>query len=120
MAGSSRRSSARSWRPRWLTHRGLVAVEAILLCNLGKDLGEAHLAAWDEVPAWLRVLLYMLLTAGCFGVLVMAVEWLAARSVRSAHAAAARLPLPAPLLVAHLLLLAGLYVGYAWSLKLWS
>ena len=101
-----------SRRPRWLTHRGLVAVEALLFCGILKD-GLGNLVKSSSfAPHW-KVLFVMGLTVGLFGGLFFFVERLTARTVAGGHKLARNLPLVIPTWVAHAAVLVALFFIYA-------
>jgi hypothetical protein len=121
VAGSSdsrkRSRAAGSRRPRWLTHRGLVAVEAVLLVGVLKDVAVAFTrqAAW---PNYGKVLVAMALTVGVFGGLFVFVERQTARTVASTYKAVRSLSLVLPYWLIHVAVLAGLFLLYARHLGL--
>jgi len=100
-----------SRRPRWLTHRGLVAIEALLVCGLLKDLFVDFVKSSGLAPHW-RVLFVMALTVGVFGGLFFFVERFTARTVAGGHKLARGIPL-LPFGIAHLGILAALFFAYA-------
>ena len=109
------RKQASRRRPRWLTHRGLVAVEAILIAGVFKDLAEDLVVASSLAVTW-KVLLAMAFTVGIFGGLFFLVERLTARAVAGGHRLARGLPLILPYWVAHAAVLLALFLLYASTL----
>lgn len=98
-----------SRRPRWLTHRGLVAVEALLVCGLLKDFFSDAVKSSAVAPHW-RVLFVMALTVGVFGGLFLFVERFTARTVAGGHRMARGV---LPYGIAHAAILVALYFVYA-------
>jgi len=96
-------------RPRWLTHRGLVAVEALLVCGILKDVFSDAVKSSSIAPHW-RVLFVMALTVGFFGGLFLFVEQFTAKTVAGGHKIARGL---LPYGIAHLAILLALYFVYA-------
>lgn len=109
-ANDSKKRSSR--RPRWLTHRGLVAVEALLLCGVLKDILGNLVKASSLAPHW-KVLFVMGLTVGLFGGLFFFVERWTARTVAGGHKLARTLPLALPTWFAHAAALIALFFLYA-------
>ena len=116
MAASETKSRSgarkRSSRPRWLTHRGLVAVEAVLLVGVLKDVAVslARGAAW---PNYGKVLFAMAVTVGLFGGLFLFVEKTTARTVATTYKAVRTLSLVLPYWLLHVVVLAALFLLYA-------
>ena len=96
-------------RPRWLTHRGLVAVEALLVCGILKDVFSGFVKSSSLAPHW-RVLFVMALTVGVFGGLFLFVERFTAKTVAGGHRMASGL---LPYWIAHAAILVALYFAYA-------
>jgi len=107
-----KRSARAPRRPRWLTHRGLVAVEALLVCGIVKDLFVGVVKTSALAPHW-KVLLVMAMTVGFFGGLFFFVQRFTARTVASGHKLARGLPLVLPYWVAHAAILVALFFVYA-------
>jgi hypothetical protein len=101
-----------SLRPRWLSHRGLVAVEALLVCGIAKDLFAGAVKSSSLAP-YGKVLFVMALTVGLFGGLFLFVERFTAKTVAGGHRLARGLPFFVPLWVAHAAILVALYLAYA-------
>jgi hypothetical protein len=99
-------------RRRWLTHRGFVAVEALLLAGILKDLAEDFVKASELGPRW-KVLFVMAFTVGLFGSLFFFVERFTARAVAGGHRLERTLPLAMPFWVAHAAILLALFFLYA-------
>ncbi len=99
-------------RPRWLSHRGLIAVEALLLLGISKDL----LVAWvrtAHLPNYGKVLFVMGLTVGLFGGLFLFVEKFTARTVAGTYRAVRSLPVALPYWLVHAGVLLVLFLLYA-------
>ena len=101
-----------SRRPRWLSHRGLVAVEALLVCGLAKDWLSSAVKSSSLAPSG-KVLFVMAVTVGLFGGLFLFVERFTARTVAGGHQLARGLPFFVPYWVAHAAVLVALYFVYA-------
>lgn len=99
-------------RPRLLSHRGLVAVEALLVCGLVKDFFVAVVKTSTLAPHW-KVLFVMAVTVGFFGGLFLFVESFTARTVAGGHRLARGLPLVLPYWIAHAAILLALFFAYA-------
>jgi hypothetical protein len=102
----------RSGGARWLRHKGLIAVEAMLVLGLAKDLLTDRVKA-SALPSYGKVLFLMAATIGVFGGLYFVLERLSTRGVEKAHEVARALPLPLPYWIVHAALLAALYYFYA-------
>jgi hypothetical protein len=111
MANRSR--SSRSSAPRIFRHRSLIALEAMLVMGVAKDIIAARVLA-STLPSYGKVLFLMGATVGLFGGLYVIVQRLSARGVEGAHAVARALPLPLPYWIAHAGVLAALYLLYAY------
>jgi hypothetical protein len=105
-AGKRRRSGG------LFRHRGLIAIEAMLVLGLAKDLLTDRVKA-SELPSYGKVLFLMAATIGLFGGLYLILEKLSARGVEKAHEVARALPLPLPYWMIHAALFAALYFLYA-------
>lgn len=101
-----------SGRFRWFSHRGLVAVEALLVCGIAKDLFVSAVRSSTLAP-YGKVLFVMALTVGLFGGLFFFVERFTARTVAGGHKFARGLPFVLPFWVAHAAVLVALYFIYA-------
>lgn len=106
MAERKKRSSS---RPGWLSHRGLIAVEALLLVGIFKDFLTAGVKA-SQLPGYGKVLFVMALTVGILGGLFVLVERLTARTVAGTYRA---LPGLLPYWLVHAGVLLALYLLYA-------
>lgn len=116
--GSAKGSSgSRSKRSGMLSHRGLIAIEAMLLLGVVKDWIFERLVK-STFPNYTKVLLVMAVTVGLFGGLFLVVEKLTASSVVRTHQAAKRLPVAVPTLAIHGALLFVLFILYARMLHL--
>ena len=110
---NARRKKGRSW----LSHKSLIAVEAVLLAGVVKDL----VSDWvkrSSLPGYGKVLFVMALTLGFFAGLLFVVERLTARGVVSTHKAVSALPWPLPRALVHAGMLFALFVAYARMLKI--
>jgi len=105
--GKRRRGSTR-----WFRHKGLIAVEAMLVLGLAKDVLTERVKE-STLPSYGKVLFLMAATIGLFGGLYVVLERLSARGVAKAHEVAQSLPLPLPYWIVHIGLLAALYFLYA-------
>jgi uncharacterized membrane protein YidH (DUF202 family) len=115
MANSS--SKGRSSRPGIFTHRGLVAIEALLFVGVAKDWIFAALLR-SSMPNWQKVVLVMATTVGLFGGLLLVLGRWTAQGVKNTHKAAERLPIAVPTIAIHAVLLFVLFLLYASMLKL--
>lgn len=115
MAGA--RKSKSSSRGGFLTHRGLVAIEAMLVMGVVKDWIFEALRT-SGFPNYVKVLLVMGTTIGLFGGLFVVVERLTARGMAGTHRATRNLPVVVPTALVHGALLFLLFLQYARMLKL--
>ena len=97
---------------RWFSHRGLIAVESMLVLGLAKDMLTERVKH-SALPGYGKVLFLMFATIGLFGGLYVLLERLSTRGVAKAHAVAQSLPLPLPYWLVHAGLLIALYLLYA-------
>lgn len=98
--------------PRWLSHRGLVAAEAVLLVGILRD----HLARGIKTSSFPndgKVLLIMAMTVGVFGGLFVFVEKVTARTVAGTHKAVRSLTGVMPYWAVHAGILFVLFLLYA-------
>jgi hypothetical protein len=109
---TARARKRRSGGSRWFSHKGLIAIEAMLVLGLAKDVITSHVKSSD-LPSYGKVLFLMAATIGLFGGVYVIVERVSARGVEKAHEVARALPLPFPYWIAHAALLAALYFLYA-------
>lgn len=114
---AARKGKSSGSRGGFLSHRGLVAVEAMLVLGLVKDWAFEELRT-SSFPNYLKVLFVMATTVGLFGGLFVVVEKLTARSMAGTHKAARTLPFVLPTAAVHAILLVVLFVSYARMLKL--
>lgn len=108
--GSPRKGGHRL--PRWLSHRGLVAAEAVLLVGILRDL----LARGIKTSTFSndgKVLLIMAMTVGVFGGLFVFVERVTARTVAGTHRAVRTLTGVMPYWAVHAGILFILFLLYA-------
>jgi hypothetical protein len=97
---------------RWFSHKGLIAIEAMLVLGLVKDVVAARVGN-STLPDYGKVLFIMAVTIGLFGGLFVIVQQLSERGIEKAHEVARALPLPFAYWLAHAALLLGLYFLYA-------
>jgi len=118
LSPSSPRSGRRGLRlPRWLSHRGLVAGETVLLVGILRD----WLTRWiraSELSNATKVLVIMAMTVGVFGGLFLFVEGITARTVAGTHKAVRSLTGIVPFWVVHAGILLLLFLLYANQLGL--
>lgn len=109
---AARTQKRRSGGSRWFRHRGLIAIEAMLVMGLAKDLLSDRVKS-ANLPNYGKVLFLMAATIGLFGGLFVILERFSARGVEKAHEVARALPLPFSYWLAHAALLVALYFLYA-------
>jgi len=85
-SGGGRSSKSGARLPRWLSHRGLVAAEAVLFVGILRDV-LSHWIKQSEAPNYAKVLVVMAMTIGIFGGLFLFVERIVARTVAGTHKA---------------------------------
>lgn len=110
MARSAKKDGMRL--PRWLSHRGLVAAEAVLVVGILRD----HLARAIKTSSFgndVKVLLIMAMTVGVFGGLFVFVERFTARTVAGTHKAVRSLTRVMPYWAVHAGILFVLFLLYA-------
>ncbi len=105
-------------RARWLTHRRLIVLEALLLVGVLEMAAEDRIVA-SGFPDELKVVFVMLLVLGFFGSLLIVVERAAKSGLGTTHRTIQSLPIPTPRIFIHALLLFGLFLAYARVLNLW-
>ena len=110
MAGGSRKR--RSGGTRWFRHKGLIAIEAMLVMGLAKDILNDRVKS-SGLPSYGKVLFLMAATIGLFGGVFFVLERFSARGVERAHDVARALPLPFSYWLAHAALFIALYFLYA-------
>src|SRR5262249_60015880 len=110
MSRSTKRNGTRL--PRWLSHRGLVAVEAVLLVGVLRDLLSRGIKA-SSFSNGGKVLLIMAMTVGVFGGLFVFVERVTARTVAGTHKAVRSLTGVLPYWAVHAGILFVLFLLYA-------
>jgi hypothetical protein len=110
---ANRTRSSRSSGPRIFRHRSLIALEVMLVMGVAKDIVAARVLA-SSLPSYGKVLFLMGATVGLLGGLYVIIQRLSARGVEGAHAVARALPLPFPFWIAHVGVLAALYLLYAY------
>ncbi len=98
--------------PRWLSHRGLVAAEAVLVVGILRDIVNRGVQG-SALPNYGKVLLIMALTVGIFGGLFLFVEKLTARTVAGTHKVMRSLGGVMPYWLAHAGILFILFLLYA-------
>ncbi|MBN8525779.1 MAG: hypothetical protein J0M02_10630 [Planctomycetes bacterium] len=105
--------------PSWLRHRQILTTEAVLVVGAGMELLQRWITARPEVPWWGKTLEVMLVNAGMLGGVLLLFTVLARGSLSGATRAVQAVPLPAPLLLLHLLVGAGIFALYAWVWEFW-
>jgi hypothetical protein len=113
----SNRGSTQGTLARIFSHRGLIAVEALLLMGVLKDWIFDQLRA-SSFPNYVKVLLVMGTTVGLFGGLFFFIQRLTARGVAHTHGLAKHMPIALPVTAVHALLLFLLFLLYARMLHL--
>ena len=112
MAGK-RSAGAAGGRPR-VDGRNLVLLETLLVVGLAQEVAEDGILDLTLLHPLVRVALAIALVVGAFGGMVLVFERFVHRGIVRTHEAVRRLPLPAPVLLAHGLVLGGIFLGYAW------
>lgn len=105
--------------PGWLRHRQVLTTEAVLLVALGMELAQRWVTAHQDVPWWVKTIAMMVVSAGLLGGLLLILTTWAKGSLSSATRAVQSVPLPAPLLLAHIVAVSGIFVLYAWVWDFW-
>jgi hypothetical protein len=98
----------------WLDLRKLVLLETVLLVGLVEEMAEDGVLAWDILHPLVRVLLAIGLVVGAFGGMVLVFEQYVHRGIERTHDVVRRLPIPVPMIGIHVLVLLGIFLGYAW------
>jgi hypothetical protein len=101
--------------PKPLRHRALIATEAVLLVGLLKDY-LTHQIMQPNWPPWGKVLFVMGSTVGVLGGLYLIFERLARAGVARTHDVVKAVPLPAPYIIIHVVVLCGLFELYSYAL----
>ena len=115
----ARRRSSSVRLPGWLRHHQLLTTEAVLLIALGMELVQRWVTGHQNVPWWVKTAEVMVVNAGMLGGLLLILTTWAKGSLSSATRAVQSVPLPAPLFLAHLLALGGIFVLYARTWDFW-
>jgi hypothetical protein len=116
-SSSGNRGSGKGALARIFSHRGLIAVEALLLMGVLKDWIFEQLRT-STFPNYTKVLLVMATTVGLFGGLFFFLQRLLARGVAHTHGLARQMPIAVPVAAVHALLLFVLFLLYARMLHL--
>ena len=111
-SGGGRSSKSGARLPRWLSHRGLVAAEAVLFVGILRDV-LSHWIKEAQAPNYAKVLLVMAMTVGIFGGLFLFVEGIVARTVAGTHKAVRSLTGVLPYWAVHAGILFVLFLLYA-------
>ena len=98
--------------PRWLSHRGLVAAEAVLLVGILRDVLTRGVHG-STFPNYGKVLIIMGMTVGIFGGLFLFVQRLTERTVAGTHRAVRSLTGVMPYWAVHAGILFVLFLLYA-------
>lgn len=114
----ARRSSS-SKVPSWLRHRQLLTTEAVLLIAVGMELVQRWITGHEGVPWWGKTIEVMVVNAGLLGGLLLVLTGLMRGSLSGATKAVQAVPLPAPLVLAHLAAFGGIFVLYAHIWSFW-
>jgi len=112
-----RKSAARL--PQWLRHRQLLTTEAVLLIAVGMELLQRWVTGHHQVPWWVKTLEVMIVNAGLLGGLLLVLTTFLRGSLSGATRAVQVVPVPAPLMLVHLVALAGLFILYAHVWGFW-
>lgn len=83
------------------------------MVTVGQELLQRWVAGHTGVPWWIKTGEVMLVNAGLLGGLLLLITGLARSSLSGAHRAAQAIPLPAPLLLGHALILLAIFGVYA-------
>jgi H+/Cl- antiporter ClcA len=112
----ARKGKSSGWFP-WFRHRWLVEAEAILVVGVVQELlqRQVKIQGW---PKWGMTLWIMGCTLGLLGGLVVIMRLVARRAMAHTHKVASSVPILSPLIL-HLLVLAVLFLLYAWVWKHW-
>lgn len=97
-----------------LDGRNLVLLETLLVVGLAQEVAEDALLAWRALHPLLRVLLAAALVVGSFGGAMLVLQQFVRRGIVRTHEVVRRLPLPAPIVLAHAAVLAVIFLAYAW------
>lgn len=99
---------------RWLRHSSLVLVEAVLVLGLLQELAQDWVLQRGEVPPMVRVAAGMALSVTLVAGAALIVQRQIVVGLRTTHAITRKLPLRVPKLVVHIVVLTGIFLGYAW------
>lgn len=105
--------------PGWFRHRQVLTTEAVLLVGVGMELLQRWITNRPDVPWWAKTLEVMLVNAGMLGGVLLLVTTWTRGSLHGATRAVQAVPLPAPLVVVHLLAGVALFALYAWIWGFW-
>lgn len=105
--------------PAWLRHRQILTTEAVLLVGIGVELLQRWITGRPDVPWWAKTLEVMLVNAGMLGGVLLLVTGLTRGSLSGATRAVQSVPLPAALLLVHLMAGVALFALYAWVWGFW-
>lgn len=111
-SGGGRSSKSGARLPRWLSHRGLVAAEAVLFVGILRDV-LSHWIKSSQLPNYGKVLVVMAMTVGVFGGLFLVVERIVARTVAGTHRAVRTVTGVLPYWAVHAGILFVLFLLYA-------
>jgi hypothetical protein len=115
----ARRSTSSIKTPTWLRHQQLLTTEAVLLVALGMELLQRWVTSHHQVPWWLKTIEVMAVNAGMLGGMLLVITTVTRGSLSGATRAMQSLSLPAPLLLVHVVALAGIFVLYARVWEFW-
>lgn len=111
-SGRARSSKSGPRLPRWLSHRGLVAAEAVLFVGILRDV-LSHWIKSSQLQNSGKVLVIMAMTVGVFGGLFLVVERIVARTVAGTHKAVRTVTGVLPYWAVHAGILFVLFLLYA-------
>lgn len=94
----------------WFRHSSMVLLEAVLVLGWLEELAQGALLTRTEVPPFARVAAAMALSLTLLGGVALMVQRQIVAGLRTTH----RMTRGVPKLVAHILVLAAIFVAYAW------
>ena len=103
---------------RLVSHRRLLAMEALLLVNAAVTYAENEFLA-TNLQNWLKVLVVMALVLGFFGALLVVIEAASKAGLAKTHDMIQKMPFPTPILLVHSCIWLGLFALYVWLYGYW-
>ena len=97
----------------------MLTTEAVLLIALGMELVQRWVTGHQGVPWWVKTAEVMVVNAGMLGGLLLVLTTWTKGSLLSATRAVKSVPVPAPLFIAHLAALGGIFMLYAHIWDFW-